>query len=1824
MDWLFPKDPCSSIAHDEAEHLRFANALLNAVSTEVDLPGMNLTSARWLWDAKGAPAFVFHQVKVGDSLLWRAKGVTAKDLSFLLAAFITHAAGLGMGVAVLLLIRRYVLPALRTELQRVVLFNSSSLRLLHSPEHASWALGTTMVHWPMRGVLIRWGKRHNPAGVHSMSFQARVWPDATAEEGEMTIVKTKRIAAINMPFYPDLPDQLCFLFVVDANKDVRPMRNFYFPSVFNRALAGQGFWQADEEQAPLEADRPYQFQAIAYDIDDRIVEVSAWSRPTMIQRRRRFSELPLLLWQAFAGFQSSSLTNFMSEHTVVLPKEPTMLITLKNLRLCISADAPSLKGAPPAPVGRKPKAYQVQLYFSISGGSMKATAAVPLPSQDERRQQRKRWAWSKELPEGLPDKGFKQSEFIPLEKIPGQLSLEVGNDLRKKVKIEIIVTSQDGEETAAAEWRGTWHHLLEVLFYSKPRASQSHSLYEAQLVMRSGLIPAAVLTTTVKIGNTFLTSTSRPEPGISEQYPDLFASVRPGSTIFWGESVELKWKVPQHVEKEAELNIQIVSANIDPAQTQSDSWRNLEGVQLNDEPHDLGMVKLTTGHRRLTLCFKCDALAQCYLQVVPRGSKHPVCCSPRFLVSRPVLMQDLELCYAGFCARNCLIMEQMDFTRLKELGVHSAERVFHMLQGFRAALPVAEEQEVVSEAKKKYPSSIVLIQNAPSGTVTSEVPVQILNPTNSKDDKLDPKADTEGDASVPLLEGGADDEQLRALVPQQMCIQLPSNVFWRHGGTWSQDVLLGYKFLPAAAGRLHGIAGKGTRVVLTTLLFYASLVAPVLFLLAFAVYYDGIQASVRSDLLHRQGMHFYLLDFIASPSSYRFFKLEPQMQIIQGLAVLYLFFVGLTVSESMVLRSRWGLRRFDLFFSYADSAIKWVTYLQVAILVLLASNALMWVLLGALIKPEVLIPYAIMVGAAVTLSHSMLSKFTVMKNYCQKRVTDLLKKSLFAVFKVMASDEQMARTAEEHKKAFEKLKQDVQRILPKQEEPQRLEMVNLVRSAREGEETEKFLRQLELLQAPEARPHQDQSGESSESARKVRHLSKSLDLHPDTVRVILQCFDNVVTLKRLSESAANHSSSASTLASLIADAREDCLFSHFLPRAHGKELADSAEPSVLALLLLLQNEEMEKMDSIMASCLSDCLDWRHISEQAENFLTHTMQRVVINAVEHEISPVAQKGAVARMERIAYKLAYSNFDAKYREDPLQIFVDCQLLDSEELMIEQVRFVLQREIDSQLHGVELSPKKLIQAVRSSCLLEEKVSLGMDSEPKAFFSYNMLLDVLEALGWGKDELQNTWLRERWQELTHGANLFEYSCVEEVAVMVLNVSHKGLWQAAAKAMLLHIGIAGYAGCQGETVKAGELAKELAKIDIQNLTLVNAKSEWPKDVEGFWQAAATQESPKSPRFLAPGSVMELLEALVYVPVLKDEDNFPTDLSPLAPLATSVQDLAWQKRPDGSIWHVRPSGPRRLRGLWLEIVNALFDRMDCLPSDVDLFFQCQEWAARCQHVPAPGEAGSLSFMTKHSALKTWLKSVHLAHQKNCTFSQFKVIVQNMLKCYIPDKALRDEVFLQCPVIPDDDQGELRALADLGASLYAYMGTGLWSEALSQVARQILPTGPVRTYSLANLQNEFDSMDASKRGVLEPSQAIDLLQTLSTPGLTCKDFAAVLEDELGLKVPEPELRKYFAVMDTSNDGVLQDEEFMQAILFLMLDFFPHYILTHLRLTFWHVVFFVFLVLLTVGIVFLLVTLVVNLFKTGASKADSAIHSTFVTIFGLASKRRHWIR
>lgn len=111
---------------------------------------------------------------------------------------------------------------------------------------------------------------------------------------------------------------------------------------------------------------------------------------------------------------------------------------------------------------------------------------------------------------------------------------------------------------------------------------------------------------------------------------------------------------------------------------------------------------------------------------------------------------------------------------------------------------------------------------------------------------------------------------------------------------------------------------------------------------------------------------------------------------------------------------------------------------------------------------------------------------------------------------------------------------------------------------------------------------------------------------------------------------------------------------------------------------------------------------------------------------------------------------------------------------------------------------------------------------------------------------------------------------------------------------------------------------------------------------------------------------------------------------------------------------------------------------------------------------------------------------------------------------------------------------------------------------------------------------------------------------------------MLENELGLHVPKPELQRYFAMMDINNDGVLQCEEFVQMIRFLMLDFYPHHILKHLNLTLRQITGFVLMILAGIGLIFFLVTLVVGLFKTGAS-LDSLLHSGFVGTFGVVGKR-----
>ncbi|CAE7347928.1 Pdia3, partial [Symbiodinium pilosum] len=413
--------------------------------------------------------------------------------------------------------------------------------------------------------------------------------------------------------------------------------------------------------------------------------------------------------------------------------------------------------------------------------------------------------------------------------------------------------------------------------------------------------------------------------------------------------------------------------------------------------------------------------------------------------------------------------------------------------------------------------------------------------------------------------------------------------------------------------------------------------------------------------------------------------------------------------------------------------------------------------------------------------------------------------------------------------------------------------------------------------------------------------------------------------------------------------------------------------------------EMEKMDAVVARCLTKCLNWPHISRQVDVYCSQTLtSRVVLNSVERELSAVVQGSAASQVVLGAYRVGYELFEERYRTKPLEIFVDCGLLDPEAVQKPQVQFILNAEIDSQLKGgSELTPKALIAAVRSLCLQNEKVSLTTGSQPKAYFWYNALVAVLKDLGWSKEELEPSkgWLPRRWDEMTEGSDLFEYSSTEEVVGLILRFSNGGLWKAAAKSLLLRVGIGGYAGCQGDAEEAGKLAKELETANVLDLAFVSQKCHWPSDVTKLWEECATVGSPGGPPCLPISHILQFLEALVYVPGLQDgagEAKNP-NLLQLSPFTDSMEDLAWYKETGDNpgLWHVKPSGRRRLRGLWLELVLQIFDTMDCIPSDLDLFFQCQV---------ATEADGAVSFMLHLHKLKKWLKCQELdfhAYGRTC-------------------------------------------------------------------------------------------------------------------------------------------------------------------------------------------------------------------------------------------------
>jgi len=703
---------------------------------------------------------------------------------------------------------------------------------------------------------------------------------------------------------------------------------------------------------------------------------------------------------------------------------------------------------------------------------------------------------------------------------------------------------------------------------------------------------------------------------------------------------------------------------------------------------------------------------------------------------------------------------------------------------------------------------------------------------------------------------------------------------------------------------------------------------------------------------------------------------------------------------------------------------------------------------------------------------------------------------------------------------------------------------------------------------------------------------------------------------------------ACALAATFSHIRRIRLFDHFTDEGAESNLSSGPSsqqkvPNVYKMMQTLQNKEMENLSTLTATALTRRLNWDSISREASDYANIVLPTEVLSkAIHFELSPQTAGSTAFALKMKAYDLAFKNFDSVYQvstalgseRNEVQFFVDCGVITPEQARNPTLLALIKNGVAAQLaFDGSCCPDTLLTAM---AVLFSPRCQATDAEGIVAFSYlwyDALEQILKKSGMNvEDETTKKWLLQRWDVATEGLGIFPYQGLPEVADLILTaICGGGLWPAAVKALMLRLKVGGYIGCdvaRDGAKKAAKAAQALQFVDLENLRAVEeAAGEWPPEAVGLWNRCAPAPGGHGgPRLLPAAKLVDFLQSIVYD---SEEDNRPHNaLHPLAPYASDWQDLLWNVDAEGRMWHSLPTGTRCMRGLFMEVALELYGLMSSVPQDMDVFCESLFWqlsaASGGQLLAAARQAGRISSLQLPFFGK-WLSTEYFKRREWCSFPQFKGIMVDMLGVDLPDTTLH-AVFGPCPKDPDDDKGELRFLHDLGAALLTHLGYGMWKDAVRFVVMDFIPYGPRQSKALEKLDEEFQEMDVSGRGFLQPGEVVLLVRRLAVLGLTCDDIDELLRDKLKLEVPHKELHKYFAMMDVHVDGIVQAEEFIPMIAFLTLDFFPAQILANLKLSTGWIAYNIAAVIVILGLLFLLMDLVVGAFAIGSTVA--AVHSS----------------
>jgi len=755
-----------------------------------------------------------------------------------------------------------------------------------------------------------------------------------------------------------------------------------------------------------------------------------------------------------------------------------------------------------------------------------------------------------------------------------------------------------------------------------------------------------------------------------------------------------------------------------------------------------------------------------------------------------------------------------------------------------------------------------------------------------------------------------------------------------------------------------------------------------------------------------------------------------------------------------------------------------------------------------------------------------------------------------------------------------------------------------------------------------------------DDAARIERLATSISLSASCATEIAKAYSHLLAKASAENEMEAKIMNPKSIASLMVRIRKQQLFDHFtVYEENGEKISDA-----IKFVKEMFHAELEEIDIVVASCLTKLLDWTYISRLASKYVSGKIPLIMAREIEEQLDPVRNGNAACSLVLKIFQTVYTTtsaedgsalfnkFDLIYRKDPMQAFVDCGIIDSEMKRNPLTKAIVTAVVDGQrTSDGSLTPQTLITAMRSICIPTSLGTPGISEDQTGIITYYLWFEglqlILKNLGFSDEEMEKAWLWRQWMIITENKGLFCYRDISEINRVLSALTGGGLWKAAMKALLLYVRIGGFVCCDLGKMKleeCGERAREIGDADQEDYQRIATLCQWPEYVEIIWERHAEVVDlhkgtlKVGPKFLKVANIENFVEALLYLPI--DEDYARTmEFTPLNAHPTNDMDLQWHYGPDRSVWNLMDKKtPKRLRGMWLEIFMDICSLMDCLPSDVDIYYQCLEWQSKnrkgIETVP----------WIRLEVLKVWLHSMYVNDLTCCTESQFNTLMNVHLGIDIDAAILTSQIFNKCPKIEGDDQGELRRLSDLGFAFSIWLGHGLWRQGVVALVDRLVPRGNMRNLALAALPDAFGKVDTEGNGILQPGQALRVLRQVLNPGLTEKSLKDFLETELQLGMIQPaELHKYFTMMDINGDGVLTMEEFLPTIRFLVIGFFPTHVCRAMNLTSAQIFKFVVTVVLNLVGLFIFITLVIQTFTSGTGVA-SVMHSGLSAFGGLMSK------